>query len=132
MTRQTRGLADFYRRLLGYAYREGDEPPAKGGADPRRQDWLVLLEPQGTARLAFQQVEELRPSTWPAPDVPQQLHLDLCVPDAEALEAQHERVLSLGATLLEDRSDDPDEPLYVYADPAGHPFCVFVAPEGSP
>ncbi|MGW0888897.1 VOC family protein, partial [Micrococcus luteus] len=25
-----------------------------------------------------------------------------------------------------DRSDDEDEPLYVFADPAGHPFCVFV------
>ena len=32
------------------------------------------------------------------------------------------------ARLLHDRSDDPDEPLYVYADPAGHPFCIFVAP----
>jgi hypothetical protein len=29
--------------------------------------------------------------------------------------------------LLFDRSDDPDEPLIVYADPAGHPFCIFVA-----
>jgi len=29
--------------------------------------------------------------------------------------------------MLLDRSDDADEPLYVYADPAGHPFCVFVA-----
>jgi hypothetical protein len=24
--------------------------------------------------------------------------------------------------------DDPDERLYVFADPAGHPFCMFVAP----
>ena len=31
------------------------------------------------------------------------------------------------ATLRLDRSDDPEEPLYVYADPAGHPFCIFVA-----
>jgi hypothetical protein len=36
-------------------------------------------------------------------------------------------VLGLGARLLRDRFDDPDEPLYVYADPAGHPFCLFVA-----
>lgn len=33
----------------------------------------------------------------------------------------------LDATLLLDESDDPDEQLYVYADPAGHPFCIFVA-----
>lgn len=25
-----------------------------------------------------------------------------------------------------DRADDPDEPLYVLADPSGHPFCIFV------
>ena len=33
-------------------------------------------------------------------------------------------VLGLGGRLVLDRSDD--EPLYVFADPAGHPFCVFV------
>jgi hypothetical protein len=32
---------------------------------------------------------------------------------------------------LFDRFDDPVEPLYVYADPAGHPFCIFVAPPTS-
>jgi hypothetical protein len=25
-----------------------------------------------------------------------------------------------------DRTDDDDEPLYVLADPSGHPFCLFV------
>ena len=34
--------------------------------------------------------------------------------------------LALGATLLLDRTDDQDEPLYVFADPAGHPLCIFV------
>jgi Glyoxalase-like domain len=34
--------------------------------------------------------------------------------------------LALGARLLQDRSDDPHEPLRVYADLAGHPFCIFV------
>ena len=55
------------------------------------------------------------------------LHLDTTVPTAADLEEQHLRALGLGARLLFDRSDDPDEPLYVYADPAGHPFCIFVA-----
>jgi hypothetical protein len=41
-------------------------------------------------------------------------------------DVQHERALALGARLIEDRSDDPEEPLRVYADPAGHPFCIFV------
>jgi hypothetical protein len=38
----------------------------------------------------------------------------------------HTRATDLGARLLLDRTDDPAEPLRVYADPAGHPFCVFV------
>ena len=55
------------------------------------------------------------------------LHLDTTVPTLDDLRCQHERALALGARLLLDRSDDADEPLYVYADPAGHPFCIFVA-----
>ena len=33
--------------------------------------------------------------------------------------------------LLQDGSDDPDEPIYIYADPDGHPFCIFVMAEPS-
>jgi hypothetical protein len=29
--------------------------------------------------------------------------------------------------VLEDRTASEEEPLWVYADPAGHPFCIFVA-----
>jgi hypothetical protein len=49
------------------------------------------------------------------------------VPTFDDLQVQHQRALGLGARLLLDRSDDPDEPLFVYADLAGHPFCIFVA-----
>jgi catechol 2,3-dioxygenase-like lactoylglutathione lyase family enzyme len=126
-TMDARALAEFYRQLLGLRYRPGDEPPAAGAADPRGQDWLVLRDSAGTNRLAFQQVANLPPATWPEGPIPQQLHLDLTVPTIEELEVQHERALGLGARLLRDRSDDPEEPLRVYADPAGHPFCIFVA-----
>jgi len=71
-------------------------------------------------------VAKLFKVTWPEGPIPQQLHLDLTVSTIEELHAQHDRALSLGATLLRDRSDDPEEPLRVYADPAGHPFCIFV------
>ena len=80
-------------------------------------------------RIAFQPVDQLPAVTWPDPAVPQQLHLDLTVPSLEQLESQHERLLSDGCRLLLDRSDHEEEPLRVYADPAGHPFCIFVAPE---
>jgi catechol 2,3-dioxygenase-like lactoylglutathione lyase family enzyme len=122
-----RRLAEFYRELLGLAYRPGDEPPASGEPDPQAEDWLVLTAPGGGTNLAFQRVASLPPATWPEGPVPQQLHLDLTVADVPELDAQHERALALGARLLHDRSTDPDEPLRVYADPAGHPFCVFVA-----
>lgn len=121
-----RWLAEFYRQLLGLAYRPGDEPPAAGAPDPNGQDWLVLADSAGTTRVAFQQVAELPEATWPEGPYPQQLHLDLTVPSKDDLDAQHERALALGARLLYDRSDDPEEPLRVYADPAGHPFCILV------
>jgi hypothetical protein len=122
-----RALAEFYRRLLGLAYRPGDEPPAPGQPDPRGKDWLVLRDTAGHARIAVQNVARLPAATWPEGPRPQQLHLDLTVPTAADLDVQHERAQALGASLLYDRSDDPDEPLRVYADPAGHPFCIFVA-----
>jgi len=121
-TTDARALAEFYRELLGYEYRAGDEPP-----DDEPPDWLVIRDPNSNSRIAFQLVDELPASTWPANGVPQQLHLDLTVDSLASLDAQHERALRLGARLLLDRSDDEEEPLRVYADPAGHPFCVFVA-----
>ena len=124
-----RQLAEFYRRLLGYEYRPGDEPPPAGEPDPSGADWLVLRDRAGEARLAVQAVDTLRRSTWPEPDVPQQLHLDLTVGDTDELARQRQRVLDLGGTILEDRFDDPAEALYVFADPAGHPFCIFVSPD---
>jgi catechol 2,3-dioxygenase-like lactoylglutathione lyase family enzyme len=123
-----RALAEFWRQLLGYRYRPGDEPPPPGEADPQGRDWLVLRAPGDGPQVAFQQVAALPEATWPEGPVPQQLHLDLTVPDTAELDAQHRRALALGARLLEDRSQDPEEPLRVYADPAGHPFCIFVAP----
>jgi catechol 2,3-dioxygenase-like lactoylglutathione lyase family enzyme len=117
-TTDARALAEFYRRLLGFAYRPGDEEGS--------HDWLVLRDTSGVPRLAFQQVETLAPPTWPDGPRPQMLHLDLTVETVAELDEQHERALSLGARLLADRVDDPEEPLRVYADPAGHPFCVFV------
>ena len=122
-----RVLAEFWRQLLGYRYRTGDEPPAAGQPDPQGEDWLVLRDPAGHAQVAIQQVAALPTVTWPEGPVAQQLHLDLTVPSPEELDVQHERALALGARLLEDDADNPVEPLRVYADPAGHPFCIFVA-----
>jgi len=58
-----RGLAEFYRVLLGVRYRPGDEPPADGSADG--EDWLVLVDADGSRVLAFQEVPTLdRPTAF--------------------------------------------------------------------
>jgi catechol 2,3-dioxygenase-like lactoylglutathione lyase family enzyme len=124
-TTDARGLAEFYRKLLGLKYRPGDEPPADGELDDA--DWLVLVDSAGNRKLAFQQVDTLTPSTWPTHDVPMQLHIDFSVTSAEELEHHRQRAEELGARVLLDRTADGDEPLYVLADPAGHPFCILVA-----
>jgi hypothetical protein len=50
-----RALAEFYRQLLGFHYRPGDEPPPAGTPDTNGQDWLVLHDANGIRQLAFQQ-----------------------------------------------------------------------------
>lgn len=124
-TTRPRELAEFYRQLLGLRYRSGDEPPANGAPD--EADWLVLVDSDGARKLAFQQVDHLPRTTWPEHDVPMQLHVDFTVSSRTELHSQRERAETLGAELVLDRTDDPDEPLYVFADLSGHPFCVFVA-----
>jgi hypothetical protein len=119
-----RGLAAFYFALVGGEYRPGDEPAADGVDDDA--EWVTFRTPAG-ARLAFQRVDGLTRATWPDGPVPQQLHLDFMVADAAELEEHRARAVSLGATVVDDQSADPEEALYVFTDPAGHPFCIFVA-----
>ena len=99
-TTDARGLAEFYRELLGYDYRAGDEPPSAGVSDEKGHDWLVLHHPSGSPCLAFQQVALLSETTWPDNQIPQQLHLDLTVPSSDELRTWHGRALELrGATV---------------------------------
>ena len=125
-TTDARASAEFWRQLLGLVYRPDSEPPPPGEDDPEGREWLNLQAPDGSPALAFQQVAELPRSTWPQARIPQQLHLDLTVQSKNDLDLADSRVIALGGELLLDRSDDTEEPLRVYADPDGHPFCIFV------
>ncbi|MEO8330344.1 MAG: VOC family protein [Candidatus Nanopelagicales bacterium] len=124
-TTRPRESAEFYRQLLGLHYRPGDEPPKSG--EPDDADWLVLVDSAGVRKLAFQQVDMLPRTTWPKHDIPMQLHVDFTVASRAELEKQRKRAEHLGAALILDRTDEPGEPLYVFADLSGHPFCIFVA-----
>ncbi|RFA22806.1 VOC family protein [Subtercola boreus] len=121
------GLAEFYRQLLGLGYIEGGEPGAAGGTDA--PDWLVLVDGSGARVLAFQRVASMLPPTWPEGPRPQMMHLDFVAENVDDLREQHALAVSLGASVLEDSTDDPEEAIVIFADPAGHPFCIFVLEE---
>ena len=122
--RDCRGLAEFYRELLGLHYREGEEPPTDGSPDDA--DWLVLLDAAGNRVVTIQRKADTTPPTWPSEQVPMQMHMDFKLPAVEDLERHRARAEALGGRVLYDRSADDGEPLYVMADPAGHPFCLLV------
>lgn len=105
-------LAEFYRALLGGAVNQRDPRWTLGA------DWATLHTPSGLV-LAFQRLADYRPPLWPDPARPQQFHLDFGVAD---LERAQEQVLALGATMLDDGADGRG--WRIYADPAGHPFCL--------
>lgn len=92
-----------------------------GGTVEREDAWHMVLV-DGRARVGVQLAPNHVPPDWPDGDPPQQIHLDLWVDD---IEAAHDRVMALGARLLKtaEVTDEPDA-FQVYADPAGHPFCL--------
>ncbi|GAA4804563.1 VOC family protein [Streptomyces ziwulingensis] len=100
-----RALAGFYAEVLG-------------GSVEDQGDWVDLSLPGGRT-LSFQAAPGFVPPKWPDPEHSQQIHLDLDVPDLDAAE---QAVLALGATPLE--TEDRTRTFRVYADPAGHPFCL--------
>jgi hypothetical protein len=105
-------LSRFYLSLLGGVVNQ---------PDPRwslNDGWATLHTGAGFV-LAFQRVEDHRPPQWPDPARPQQFHLDLGVED---LDQAQEHVLRHGATLLD--AGDGTRGWRIYADPAGHPFCL--------
>ena len=85
----------------------------------------ATLVVDGEWRLGFQLAPNHVPPEWPDGTPQQQIHVDLWVDD---FEAAHEKATSLGARLLKP-ADDPDaaEIFQVYADPAGHPLCIYWA-----
>ena len=110
--------AHFWEALLGYA-RHHSGP-----------DWVTIVDPAaGARRRPFPRVDAHAPPTWPGRDRPQQAHTDVLVDDLDRADA---RAVALGARRLTDGVvEHEDESFRVYADPAGHPFCLItqVAPD---
>jgi predicted enzyme related to lactoylglutathione lyase len=92
----------------------------KGTVDTE-DDWHMVIV-DGEPRVGVQLAPNHVAPDWPDGTPQQQIHLDLWVDD---LTAAHAHVMSLGARLLQP-AEDPEaaEVFQVYADPAGHPFCL--------
>lgn len=114
-------VAGLYAELLGMRlrsradfYREAEYPADAGDeVDP-----LVMAEEPERPNIAFEREQaEYRAPTWPDPEHPQQMHLDIAVAD---LDAADEVVSRHGAVLLVETGDHR-----TYADAVGHPFCLY-------
>lgn len=103
---EPRALAAFYAEVLGMQVSEDSD------------DWVVIGREPGARELAFQRAPEWVPPRWPDPKYPQQLHLDIRFDDVEAAERA---VVALGARRL---PAEREAGFRVFADPAGHPFCL--------
>ncbi|WP_255947173.1 VOC family protein [Streptomyces odontomachi] len=102
-------LAGFYQGVIG------------GEVTKDSDDWYDLRAPSG-ARIAFQRAEGHRPPDWPqAEQNSQQLHLDFDVAD---IDTAQQALLDLGAAPLDLDDQGGRRRFRVYADPAGHPFCL--------
>jgi catechol 2,3-dioxygenase-like lactoylglutathione lyase family enzyme len=95
-----------------------------GGTVEKWSDRWHAIWVDGTWALGVQLSPNHVPPDWPD-GAPQQMHLDFYFEGIEAHDTAHSRALSLGARLLK-AADDRTAPrgVHVYADPAGHPFCL--------
>jgi catechol 2,3-dioxygenase-like lactoylglutathione lyase family enzyme len=103
-------LAAFYSELVGLPVTH------------RSPGWVVIAVDDKTSGFGFQRAPSYVPPAWPDPQRPQQFHLDVMVDDLDEAERQ---VLALGARPLPEGD-------HVYADPAGHPFCLVPRPGWAP
>lgn len=102
-----RSLAGFYQELLSMPIRVEDRP-----------ERVVIAKEVGEfPMLGFQHVAHYVAPRWPDAAFPQQMHLDLRFEDGHAARQLAER---LGAVRLPPQGGSCP----VYADPAGHPFCL--------
>jgi catechol 2,3-dioxygenase-like lactoylglutathione lyase family enzyme len=106
--REPLALARFYSELLGL--------PITYQSD----DWVVIAERADTSGIAFQLAPDHEPPRWPDPAAPQQMHFDVMVDNVRLAEPT---VIALGARKIGET---------VYADPAGHPFCLVPRPPWAP
>jgi catechol-2,3-dioxygenase len=98
-------LATFYAEITGGKVTLADD------------SWAMVTCPDGSD-ICFQTAPGYTRPNWPDPTSSMQMHLDFDVDDLDSAETT---VLAAGATKYEVQ---PNDHCRVYADPAGHPFCL--------
>ena len=91
-----------------------------GGRVSTDDSFHTVFDAAGNWRIGVQLAPNHQPPDWPD-GLSQQVHLDLHVTDPAAA---HARAVALGARPLKDGDPTASEGHRVYADPAGHPFCI--------
>ncbi|MFF7651455.1 VOC family protein [Streptomyces sp. NPDC007983] len=101
-------LAQFWSRLTGYVMTDEDAP----------DDDEVLIVPgrPGVSGLLFQRVPDDK-------TVKNRIHLDI-QPPSGTRDEEVERLLGLGARIVDDRRTEDGMGWVVMADPEGNEFCV--------
>jgi uncharacterized glyoxalase superfamily protein PhnB len=114
-------LAAFWSAAVGYvpveipASRLAEIEDAYARGELERGSWAVLRHPDGVGpRLLFHR----RPKS-PTEHIP--IHLDLAAGDVDA---EVERLVALGATVVERKTDPFGASFTVMRDPEGNGFCV--------
>jgi catechol 2,3-dioxygenase-like lactoylglutathione lyase family enzyme len=97
------------------------------GTVDAEEDWHMVMV-DGAPRIGVQLAPDHVPPDWPGGEPKQQIHLDLWVDD---FPSSHELVMSLGANVLQEAERGEGDSFQVYADPAGHPFCLVWIEEGT-
>jgi predicted enzyme related to lactoylglutathione lyase len=105
-------VAAFWAAVLGYPQHPEDSPG---------DEECELVAPPGAGpSMLFQRVPEGKAGK-------NRVHLDLRAP-AGGQDAEIERVLALGATVVDDRRGVPSGGWAVLADPEGNEFCIDPVP----
>lgn len=99
----------FWAAMIGGRVSEADD-----------DHWHTVFDAAGEPRIAVQHAPDHQAPEWPHGS-PQQIHLDFHVAD---IASAHDEVIALGAVLLQGADTSDAEGFQVYADPAGHPFCL--------
>jgi predicted enzyme related to lactoylglutathione lyase len=106
--RDAGSVARFWERVTGYAIAFEDQP-----GNPF---WVLTPKEPNLPRLVFVTVPETK-------SIKNRVHLDL-VPNDGTQETEVSRLLTLGASIVDDRRSSEPGGWVVMADPEGNEFCV--------